>query len=261
MPPGAGRDHLRPGTAVHVPAERGQRLRPDLDGRPPGPGDLRRCLPPERSRAEHLQLRVRRRGRAVPPLRRLRGRGAEAGRGRPAAAGLRAGVQGQPQLQPAGCAPRHLRDRAPALHPARAHPRPGGGPGLLRPAREARLPGTEAGLIARPAAAAGTTSTQTQRRPDRTRPGRTAEGKTRMATQLPLLIELGTEELPVKALPGLAQAFFDGVVAALEKRGVQVDAGEARPLYTPRRLAVLLPGVAAEQPEQHSEVLGPYVNI
>ena len=31
----------------------------------------------------------------------------------------------------------------------------------------------------------------------------------------PLLIELGTEELPVKALPGLAQAFFDGVVAGL----------------------------------------------
>ena len=82
-----------------------------------------------------------------------------------------------------------------------------------------------------------------------------------MATQLPLLIELGTEELPVKALPGLARAFFDGVVAALEKRGVQVQAGDARPLYTPRRLAVLLPGVAVEQPEQHSEVLGPYLNI
>ena len=82
-----------------------------------------------------------------------------------------------------------------------------------------------------------------------------------MATQLPLLIELGTEELPVKALPGLARAFFDGVVAALEKRGVQVQAGDARPLYTPRRLAVLLPGVAVEQPEQHSEVPGPYLNI
>ena len=38
-------------------------------------------------------------------------------------------------------------------------------------------------------------------------------------TMQPLLIELGTEELPVKALPGLAQAFFDGVLAALEKRG------------------------------------------
>jgi len=82
-----------------------------------------------------------------------------------------------------------------------------------------------------------------------------------MSTQLPLLIELGTEELPVKALPGLAQAFFDGVVAALEKRGVALQTEGARPLYTPRRLAVLLPGVAVEQPEQTSEVLGPYLNI
>ena len=77
----------------------------------------------------------------------------------------------------------------------------------------------------------------------------------------PLLIELGTEELPVKALPGLAQAMFDGVIAALDKRGVAVERGDAKPLYSPRRLAVLLPGVATEQPEQASEVLGPYLNI
>lgn len=77
----------------------------------------------------------------------------------------------------------------------------------------------------------------------------------------PLLIELGTEELPVKALPGLAQAFFDGVVAALEQRGIAVERGDAKPLYTPRRLAVLLPGVAAEQPEQASELSGPYLNV
>ncbi|HEY4559678.1 MAG TPA: glycine--tRNA ligase subunit beta, partial [Lysobacter sp.] len=77
----------------------------------------------------------------------------------------------------------------------------------------------------------------------------------------PLLIELGTEELPVKALPGLAQAFFDGVVAGLEKRGIELDRTGAKPLYTPRRLAVALPKVAAQQPEQKSEVLGPYVNI
>jgi glycyl-tRNA synthetase beta chain len=76
----------------------------------------------------------------------------------------------------------------------------------------------------------------------------------------PLLIELGTEELPVKALPGLAQAFFDGVIGALEKRGVTIQRGDAKPLYSPRRLAVLLPGVASEQPEQKSEVLGPYLN-
>lgn len=82
-----------------------------------------------------------------------------------------------------------------------------------------------------------------------------------MSTMLPLLIELGTEELPVKALPGLAQAFFDGVVDGLGKRGVAIERGDAKPLSTPRRLAVLLPGVAVEQPEQHSEVLGPYLNI
>ncbi|CAE1140099.1 glycine--tRNA ligase subunit beta [Xanthomonas euroxanthea] len=82
-----------------------------------------------------------------------------------------------------------------------------------------------------------------------------------MSEQLPLLIELGTEELPVKALPGLAQAFFDGVLAGLEKRGVAVTRGDAKPLSTPRRLAVLLPGVATEQPEQRSEVLGPYLTI
>ena len=82
-----------------------------------------------------------------------------------------------------------------------------------------------------------------------------------MTTTSPLLIELGTEELPVKALPGLAQAFFDGVLDGLAKRGIAFERGEAKPLYTPRRLAVRLPGVALEQPEQKSEVLGPYLNI
>jgi glycyl-tRNA synthetase beta chain len=82
-----------------------------------------------------------------------------------------------------------------------------------------------------------------------------------MSQQLPLLIELGTEELPVKALPALAQAFFDGVIDGLAKRGIEFERGEAKPLYTPRRLAVRLPGVALEQPEQRSEVLGPYLNI
>jgi glycyl-tRNA synthetase beta chain len=81
------------------------------------------------------------------------------------------------------------------------------------------------------------------------------------AAMKPLLVEIGTEELPVGALPGLAQALFDGAIDGLAKRGIAFERGEAKPLYTPRRLAVLLPGVAAEQPEQHSEVLGPYVNI
>ncbi|MGV8932322.1 MAG: glycine--tRNA ligase subunit beta [Luteimonas sp.] len=82
-----------------------------------------------------------------------------------------------------------------------------------------------------------------------------------MSDTTSLLIELGTEELPVKALPGLAQAFFDGVIDALARRGIAFERGEAKPLYSPRRLAVLLPAVAVEQPQQASEVLGPYLNI
>ncbi|MDR0184537.1 glycine--tRNA ligase subunit beta [Lysobacter arvi] len=82
-----------------------------------------------------------------------------------------------------------------------------------------------------------------------------------MSTTSPLLIELGTEELPVKALPALAQAFFDGVLDGLAKRGTAFERDGAKPLYTPRRLAVRLPAVALEQPEQRSEVLGPYLNI
>jgi len=82
-----------------------------------------------------------------------------------------------------------------------------------------------------------------------------------MTDMKPLLIELGTEELPVKALPGLAKALFDGVIDALVKRGIAFERDEAKPLYSPRRLAVLLPGVASEQPEQMSEVPGPYLNI
>ncbi|WP_313255707.1 glycine--tRNA ligase subunit beta [Stenotrophomonas sp.] len=82
-----------------------------------------------------------------------------------------------------------------------------------------------------------------------------------MSEMKPLLIELGVEELPVKALPGLAQAFFDGVIDGLARRGIAFDREGAKPLSTPRRLAVLLPGVETEQPEQHSEVFGPYLNI
>ena len=81
------------------------------------------------------------------------------------------------------------------------------------------------------------------------------------AASKPLLIELGTEELPVKALPGLAEAFMLGVKLGLEKRGVAFDKHSVRCLYTPRRLAVSIEGVSVQQPEQKSEVLGPYVNV
>jgi glycyl-tRNA synthetase beta chain len=83
-----------------------------------------------------------------------------------------------------------------------------------------------------------------------------------MSEFLPLLVEIGTEELPPKALPELAQAFHDGVLKALASRRIALgEAGASRVLYSPRRLAVFVPAVATEQPEQHSEALGPYLNI
>jgi glycyl-tRNA synthetase beta chain len=78
---------------------------------------------------------------------------------------------------------------------------------------------------------------------------------------LPLLIELGTEELPPKALPALAQAFFDGIATGFEKRGIAFNKNNAKALYSPRRLAVLFAEVSTEQASQKSEVLGPYLNI
>ena len=45
--------------------------------------------------------------------------------------------------------------------------------------------------------------------------------------RLPLLIELGTEELPPKALDDLAGAFARGIVDGLEKRGVAADFASA----------------------------------
>ena len=83
-----------------------------------------------------------------------------------------------------------------------------------------------------------------------------------MSQTLPLLIELGTEELPVKALPALAEAFRAAIVQRLSEAGIGFDKASAAPLlYTPRRLALRLHGVEARQPDQANEVPGPYLNI
>lgn len=75
-----------------------------------------------------------------------------------------------------------------------------------------------------------------------------------------LLIELGTEELPPKALDELSNAFVDGVVAGLTKRGIAFNEQGVHRLNSPRRLAVIVEDVAATQPEQKLERRGPAVN-
>ncbi|MGB0135479.1 glycine--tRNA ligase subunit beta [Dokdonella sp.] len=72
-----------------------------------------------------------------------------------------------------------------------------------------------------------------------------------------LLIEIGTEELPPKSLDVLAQAFADAIIEGLGKSGVTMDASGARTFCSPRRLAVLIPAVARQQPEQALERRGP----
>ena len=70
-----------------------------------------------------------------------------------------------------------------------------------------------------------------------------------------LLIELGTEELPPKALKKLSDAFTTGIVAGLKKAGFEIN--EVASFAAPRRLAVLIKDVAASQPDREIERKGP----
>ncbi|ANB19697.1 glycine--tRNA ligase subunit beta [Dokdonella koreensis] len=78
-----------------------------------------------------------------------------------------------------------------------------------------------------------------------------------MTTTASLLVELGTEELPPRALDDLAAAFAGALVEGLAKRGVAADAAGARTYCSPRRLAAWIPAVATTQPDQVVERRGP----
>ncbi len=75
-----------------------------------------------------------------------------------------------------------------------------------------------------------------------------------------LILELGCEELPAASLTSLATALRDGVLARLEKAGIDHDAKGSKALWTPRRLCVMVPGIALKQPDQAQERRGPAVH-
>jgi glycyl-tRNA synthetase beta chain len=77
----------------------------------------------------------------------------------------------------------------------------------------------------------------------------------------PLLVEIGVEELPIRTIDELAQAFVRGVCEGLSTRGIAADVEHAHAFCTPRRLAAHVPGVAAMQPDRQVESFGPYVNV
>ena len=72
-----------------------------------------------------------------------------------------------------------------------------------------------------------------------------------------LLVEIGTEELPPKALPTLSAAFTDGIIKGLTEAGLQAET--VIPYAAPRRLAVWVKGVAAQQADQIIEKRGPAI--
>ena len=75
-----------------------------------------------------------------------------------------------------------------------------------------------------------------------------------------LLVEIGTEELPPRALQSLARAFADELARALAEEGMLGESGgAAAPIWfaTPRRLAVRIKHVAAAQPRRVMERRGP----
>lgn len=74
-----------------------------------------------------------------------------------------------------------------------------------------------------------------------------------------LLIEIGCEDLPARYVMPLAGALRTGVVGGLDKRGV--GHGDAKVYATPRRIAVLVAAVAAEQPAQSIDLTGPALNV
>ncbi|MFC4257602.1 glycine--tRNA ligase subunit beta [Marinobacter lacisalsi] len=77
-----------------------------------------------------------------------------------------------------------------------------------------------------------------------------------MATQ-DFLVELGTEELPPKALKPLSDAFAHGIRNGLEEAGIAFDRVEA--FAAPRRLAVRVRKLEDAQPDKPVEKRGPAV--
>ena len=72
------------------------------------------------------------------------------------------------------------------------------------------------------------------------------------------LVEIGTEELPPKALKTLATSFADNVEAELNQAGLSFDKIEW--FAAPRRLAVKVLSLATQQPSKEIEKRGPAVS-
>lgn len=74
------------------------------------------------------------------------------------------------------------------------------------------------------------------------------------------LIEIGTEELPPVSLFALSNTLANGIQQGLEQNNIDFDKN-IQIFATPRRLAVLIPKVQLQQPEQVVSKRGPAINF
>ncbi|MBN8279538.1 MAG: glycine--tRNA ligase subunit beta [Gammaproteobacteria bacterium] len=80
-----------------------------------------------------------------------------------------------------------------------------------------------------------------------------------MTEHADFLVEIGTEELPPKSLHELEEAFATQVRAGLGSASLTFTG--CRSFATPRRLALLVTGLALQQPTQAIEKRGPPVAV
>lgn len=79
-------------------------------------------------------------------------------------------------------------------------------------------------------------------------------------TAADLLVELGCEELPPKALDTIRKAFFRSVCEGLEKNNITYSPENSRSYSTPRRIAFVLADVSPQQADQEQLRRGPSVS-
>src|SRR5882762_3251457 len=74
------------------------------------------------------------------------------------------------------------------------------------------------------------------------------------------LLEIGCEEIPARMIDGASQELRERVAALLNRERLS-SSGSLSSFDTPRRLAVLAPGVAAAQDDVTEQVTGPSTNV
>ena len=80
-----------------------------------------------------------------------------------------------------------------------------------------------------------------------------------MSNRRNFLVEIGTEELPPKALRSLMDAFAENLGAAID--AARLEHGDVHRYASPRRLAVMIESLAEGQEDLNTAQKGPPVSV